>query len=113
MDFITGLLKSRGYDTILTVTDRLTKMVHLIPTVKNATARDIAKLIFRHVIRHHGIPKSIVSDRDVKFTSHFWSELMRLLNVKLKMSSSNHPESDGQSERTNRTTIEILRSYVN
>ena len=113
MDFISGLPKSSGFDTILTVTDRLTKMVHLIPTTKVATARDIAKLFLRHVIRHHGIPQSIVSDRDVKFTSHFWNELMKMLNVKLKMSSTDHPQTDGQSERTNRTVIEILRSYVN
>jgi len=70
MDFISGLPKSNGFDTVLTVTDRLSKMVHLIPTVKNASATDVANLFLRHVIRHHGIPQSIVSDRDVKFTSH-------------------------------------------
>ena len=113
MDFITGLPKSAGFDSILTVTDRLTKMVHLIPTTKNATARDVAKLFLRHVIGHHGIPQSIVSDRDVKFTGHFWNELMRILNVKLKMSSADHPQSDGQAERINRTVIEVLRGYVN
>jgi len=56
-------------------------MVHLIPTTKNATTRDVAKLFLRHVIRHHCIPQSIVSDRDVKFSSHFWNEFMRILNV--------------------------------
>jgi len=76
MDFISGLPKSNGFDTILTITDRLSKMVQLIPTVKNASASDAPKLFLRHVIRDHGIPQSIVSDRDVKFTSHFWSELI-------------------------------------
>ena len=113
IDFITGLPRSSGFNAILTITDRLTKMVHLIPTVKEATASDIAKIFLRHVVRHHGIPRSIVSDRDAKFTSHFWRELMKLLNINLKMSSANHPECDGQSEKTNRTTIEILRSFVN
>ena len=56
IDFITGLPKSNGYDAIMTVTDRLTKMVHILPTTANATAKDVAKLFIRHVIRHHGIP---------------------------------------------------------
>ena len=113
VDFITGLPMSNGFDSIMTITDRLTKMVHLIPTQTTATARDIAKLFIRHVIRLHGIPKSIVSDRDVKFVSHFWRSVMTTLGVNLNMSSADHPESDGQSERTNRTVIEALRSYVN
>jgi len=65
-------------------------------------------LFLRHVIRHHGIPQSIVSDRDVKFTSHFWSELMRLLNIKLKMSSADHPESDGQSEERSEQQLKFF-----
>ena len=64
IDFITGLPKSNGIDAIMTVTDRLTKMVHLLPTQSSATASDIASLFFRQIVRFHGIPKDIVSDRD-------------------------------------------------
>jgi len=115
MDFITGLPKTRsiGYDCLLTITDRLTKMIHLIPTFTTATAKDIATQFLRHVVRYHGLPQSIVSDRDTKFSSNFWQSIMKLLNVELKMSSADHPETDGQSERTNRTVVEMLRHYVN
>ena len=97
----------------MTVTDRLTKMAHILPTTSNAAASDIASLFFRHIVRFHGIPKVIVSDRDSKFVSHFWQALSKFLNIKLKMSSTDHPQSDGQSERTNRTVIEMLRAFVN
>ena len=113
IDFITGLPKSNGIDAIMTVTGRLTKMVHVLPTQSKATASDIASLFFRQFVRCHGIPKNIVSDRDSKFISHFWQALSKLLNIKLKMSSTDHPQSDGQSERTNRTVIEMLRALVN
>jgi len=69
--------------------------------------------MMKHVIRLHGIPDDIVSDRDVKFTNNFWRHLMESLKVKLNMSSTAHPQTDGQSERTNRTVITMLRSYVN
>ena len=113
MDFITNLPKSKGFDNLLTVTDRFTKMVHLLPTWSTATAKDIADLVIKHVIRLHGIPEDIVSDRDTKFVNNFWKAIMDTLNVKLNMSSTAHPETDGQSERTNRTVITMLRSYVN
>ena len=112
MDFITNLPKVKGYYALFTVTDRFTKMVHLLPTWSTATAKDTAELGVRHVIRLHGIPEDIVSDRDTKFTNHLWRSIMKILNVKLNMSSTAHPQSDGQSERTNRTVIEMLRSYV-
>jgi len=67
MDFITNLPRSRGYDSLLTVTDRFTKLVHLIPTATNATAKDIAELFIRHIVRLNGISRDIVSDRDTKF----------------------------------------------
>ena len=88
-------------------------MVHILPTTSNATAKDVARLFIRHIIRHHGIPQNIVSDRDTKFISNFWRAITSTLNIQLKMSSADHPETDGQSEHTNRTVIEMLRSFVN
>ena len=81
IDFITGLPKSNGFDAIMTVTDRLTKMVHILPCHKNATAIDIAKLFIKHVVRHHGIAQSIVSDRDPKFVSNFWQSISKALKI--------------------------------
>ena len=98
---------------MVTVTDRLTKMVHLIPTVTTASAPDLAKLFITHIFRLHGMPAVLVSDRDSRFTSKFWQALMTQLGTKLAMSTAHHPQTDGQSERTNRTLEEALRSYVN
>ena len=84
IDFITGLPKSNGCDAIMTVTDRLTKMVHILPTSNNATAKDVARLFIRYVIRHHGIPRNIVSDRDTKFVSNFWRAITSTFNIQLK-----------------------------
>jgi hypothetical protein len=114
MDFITGLPTTQlGHDAIMTVTDRLTKMVRVIPTQTTATAPQTAKLFVDHVVRLYGVPNSIVSDRDSKFTSWFWKSTFALLGTKLRMSSSFHPETDGQSERTNQTVEQILRCYTN
>eukprot|EP00043_Microstomoeca_roanoka_P019474 m.219569 g.219569 ORF g.219569 m.219569 type:complete len:1192 (-) comp17002_c0_seq5:791-4366(-) len=114
MDFLTGLPPSgvERYDTILVIVDRLTKRCHLIPTSKTATARDTADLFIKNIVRLHGMPTSIVSDRDPRFTAKFWSELFRMLGTKLKMSTAAHPETDGQTERQNRTLQEMLRTFV-
>jgi hypothetical protein len=114
MDFITDLPATKqGYDSILTVVDRFTKMIHLIPCTKEITAPEVAKLIYDQVYKYHGMPKVIVSDRDPKFTSNFWKSLFGVLGTKLALSTANHPQTDGQSERANRTVEEMLRSYVN
>ncbi|KAJ9511547.1 hypothetical protein QJQ45_003577 [Haematococcus lacustris] len=88
-------------------------MLHLIPTTATATAPDIAKLFFDHVFKHHGLPEAIVSDRDPKFTSDFWTSLFHLTGTRLLMSSAYHPQTDGQSERANRTVEDMLRPYLN
>ena len=76
MDFITDLPKTRnGHSSILVVLDRITKMVKLIPLSENTTAPVIAQIFFEHVVRYHGIPQSIVSERDPRLTAHFWREL--------------------------------------
>jgi len=114
MDFLTGLPKTqRGKDAIFVVVDRLSKMCHLCPTTKDASAPDIARLFFSDIFRLHGMPTSIVSDRDAKFTSNFWKALFDLCGVDLRLSSAYHPQTDGQTERTNRTLEQVLRNYIN
>jgi len=97
---------------ITVVVDRFSKMAHFIPSKNGDTASDVAARFRDSVMRLHGAPESIVSDRDTKFTGKFWTSLMSLLGVKLKMSTAFHPQSDGQTERTNRTLEQYLRNYV-
>lgn len=113
MDFITGLTKTRtGYDALMVVVDRFTKMVRLCPTTTTATAKDTAKLFVEEVFKFHGMPKDIVSDRDVKFTSRFWTSVFEQLGTQLNFSTSFRPQTDGQTERMNRVIEEVLRSYI-
>lgn len=113
MDFITGLPCSKaGYDSVMVIIDRLSKLVHLVPTTTNVTAAEVAKLFVQNVIRLHGLPKSIVSDRDHNFTSIFWKTVCEMWQVQQKMSTAFHPQTDGQTERVNRVLEEYLRSYV-
>jgi len=114
MDLITQLPTSnKGHDAIVVFVDKLSKMVHYAPTTTNVDAVGVARLFIEHVVRLHGVPESIVSDRDPRFTSNFWKSLWQQLGTKLHMSTSYHPESDGQTERANRTLEEALRAYVN
>ena len=113
MDFITQLPETRkGHDAILVFVDRLSKMVHFAPTRTDVSAKGVAQLFFEHVFRLHGLPKDIVSDMDAWLTSRFWKALMSLLGTRLSMSSAFHPESDGQTERVNRTLEQMLRMFV-
>lgn len=113
MDFITALPKTkRGHDAILVVVDRLTKMAHFIPTTTDASAKFTANLFLDNIVKLHGLPKCIVSDRDSKFTSNFWKELHAILDVKLALSTAFHPQTDGQTERTNRTLEQMLRCFI-
>jgi hypothetical protein len=113
MDFITQLPETRrGHDAILVFVDRLTKMVHFAPTRTDVSAEGVAQLFMEHVIRLHGCPKDVVSDRDARFTSRFWKAIMRLCGTRMSMSSAFHPESDGQTERVNRTLEQTLRMFV-
>eukprot|EP00171_Calliarthron_tuberculosum_P023944 IDg23944t1 len=102
-----------GFDAITTYVDRLTKRVHFVLSKTTDTAIDVAKSFYEHIFRHHGLPDSIVSDRDPKFTSKFWSELMSQCGVRLKMSSSYHAQTDGSSEIMNRMLENYLRCYCN
>ena len=112
MDFIVQLPKSNdGHDAILVFIDKLTKMVHLAPTTTEVTARGTARLFFDHIFRLHGMPTSIISDRNSRFTSAFWKNLFQMVGTELSMSTAFHPQTDGQTERTNRTVEDMLRSY--
>ena len=93
------LPKLNNFDYLLVVIDRLTSQVHLVPTTMTVTARSVVWLILKEVIRLHGIPESIVSDRNTKFTSIFWKELLyRLMGSKLLMSTMFHSQTDGVME---------------
>lgn len=113
MDFITALpLTAKGNTQIIVFVCRLTKMVHLAALPEEATALDVAKCFVHNIFRLHGLPEDMVTDRDAKFTSHFWTECMRLIGSKRSMSTSYHPRSDGQTERMNQTLEEMLRHWV-
>ena len=116
MDFVGPLPESGNrdglFDSITVVICLLTSMVHLIPSRTNYNAPQLAELMFEHVYKLHGLPKNIISDRDVLFTSAFWGQLHRLIGTKLRLSSAYHPQSDGSTERANRTITQMLRQCV-
>ena len=87
-------------------------MVEIIPSHTTYKAQDIAELMFENVYKHHGLPKTIISDRDVLFTSTFWGHLNSLIGVRLKMSSAYHPQTDSATERANRTITQMLRQCI-
>jgi hypothetical protein len=117
VDFVGPLPLSHNrdgeFDSITVVICLLTAMVEIIPSRTNYKARDIAELMFEHVYKHHGLPKNIISDRDVLFTSAFWTHLNGIIGTKLKMSSAYHPQTDGATERANRTITQMLRQCIN
>ncbi|MGL4847989.1 MAG: hypothetical protein ACRC28_03545, partial [Clostridium sp.] len=113
MDFIVGLpATANNNNAILSVVDRLSKMAHFIPCSISITAKQTAQLFLERVVAYHGIPDDIVSDRDARFTSAYWEEFCDQLNIIIKKSTSFHPQTDGQTERANRTIEQMLRLYI-
>ena len=113
MDFMGPLPWSQGNDYLLVVIKQLTSQVHLVPTMTWVTAKEAAWLFLKEVVRLHGVPESIVSDHNTKFTSTFWHELHRLMGTKLLMSTVFHPQMDGTTERANHSIGQILRMIIN
>jgi hypothetical protein len=113
VDFVVDLPKSRNCDSIMVVVDRRTKMSHFIGCNKTITAEGTAKLFIENVFRLHGLPKTVVSDRGPQFVAKFWKRLLQLLEMKPLLSTSFHPETDGQTERVNQVAEQYLRSFVN
>ncbi|GJR12539.1 putative reverse transcriptase domain-containing protein [Tanacetum coccineum] len=108
MDFVTKLPRTAaGQDTIWVIVDRLTKSAHFLPMREDDTLEKLTRQYLKEVVSKHGVPVSIISDRDGKFTSHFWKSLHKALGTRLDMSTAYHPETDGQSERT----IQTFRGY--
>ncbi|GJR55230.1 putative reverse transcriptase domain-containing protein [Tanacetum coccineum] len=113
MDFITKLPKSsQGFDTIWVIVDRLTKSAHFLPIRENDPLDKLARLYLNKIVARHGIPVSIICDRDGRFTSNFWRSFQKALGTDLSMSTAYHPETDGQSERTIQTLEDMLRACV-
>jgi hypothetical protein len=113
MDFITDLPVSAGHDSILVVVDRLSKMAHFVPCSKDITSEQTASLVFQHIVRLHGLPDNIVSDRGPQFAARFWSHLFQQLGTSINLSSAFHPQTDGQSERVNQVLEQYLRCIIN
>ena len=112
MDFSTGLPKVQGQDCLYVVVDRLTKFSHFFDITSDYSTTQVAELFFKEVFRLHGLPKTIVCDRDSKFTNAFWQELFRLVGTELATSTSYYPQSDGQTEIVNKWVEGYQRNYV-
>ena len=113
-DAVTGLpTTKRGHDAIQVFVERLCKLKHFVASKKSDGAVELAASFVRTVVRAHGVPETIVSDRDPRFTAHFYAELTKLLGITLAMSTARHPQSDGQSEREIKTLITALRAFCN
>ena len=119
MDFITKLPASSDvvtrtkYDAILVIVDKLTKYTEMIPFKETFTATELGHILLDKLIKHHGIPASITSDRDKLFTSAYWTTLITAMGTKRKLSTAFHPQTDGQTERANQTLEQYLRGYIN
>jgi hypothetical protein len=112
MDFIVKLPVSNGFDSILVVVDRFSKMSHFIPVSEKISSVELVEVVFNYIFKLHGIPDTIVSDRGPQFISNFWKELWSFVGSKACLSTAAHPESDGQTERTNQSLEQYLRCYV-
>ena len=119
MDFIVKLPPSKApgltttFDTILVIVDRLTKYAYFLPYMETMKTTTLAYVVHKEVLSQHGLPNEFITDRGTTFTSNFWKALTQQLGIKHKLSTAFHPQTDGQTERTNRTLEQYLRAYVN
>ena len=117
MDFMVNLPTSaiggQKFNSLVVFVDLLSKMCHLVPTKTTVNGEGVARIYFEQINRLHGLPRGLVSDRDPKFTGAFWRTLQKMLGTDLLMSTTYHPQTDGQTERANRSILQILRHFVN
>jgi hypothetical protein len=111
LDFVEALPRVGG-KSILTVVDRFSKYCHFIPFAHPYTTESVAQVFFVEIVRLHGVPQSMISDRDPVFTSIFWWELMRLIGAKLHMMLAFHPQSDSQTEAANKVIVMYMRCFI-
>jgi hypothetical protein len=113
MDFVVGFpLTSHRHNAILVIVDKLTKSAHFILVRDTYDVTDVAHMFISEVIHLHGLPKKIISYRDSRFTSRFWTSLQLALGTQLNLSKTYHAETDGQTERLNQVMEDMLRMYV-
>ena len=112
MDFVVGLPLSKGYTTIMVAVDHLSKYAHFAPLPARFDAMRVARLFIETVVKHHGFPKTLVSDRDPVFLSEAWENMLTLSGTKLHFSTAYHPQSDGQTEVRNRGLEQYLRTFA-
>ena len=113
MDFIIGLPKVDRFESVIVVVDRFSKYETFIPVTKECPAEEAARLFLKNMVKYWGVPQTIVSDQDGRFTGWFWTELFKLLGSNLNFSTSVHPQTDGQTERVNVLLEVYLCHYVN
>jgi hypothetical protein len=113
MDFITGLPEVENCNTLWVIVDQLTKMAHFVACKDTMGPKDLVEGFINHIVRPHGLPNSIISDRGSLFTSKFWKQVMETMGTTRNLSTAFYPETDGQTERTNTTLEQYLRAYCN
>jgi transposase InsO family protein len=112
MDFVTGLPECEGYDAIWVVVDRLSKMRHFVPCHTTIDARGLAEIFLKEVVRLHGLPKTITSDRGPLCAAVFWKRICERLGINGRLSTEFHPQTDGLTERMNSSMEQYLRIYT-
>jgi hypothetical protein len=113
MDFVTGFPRSKfSHDAVWVIVDRLTKAAHFLPVSMTYSVDTLCKIYVKEIVRLHGVPVSIVSDRDTRFTSNFWSGFQKAMGTTLDLSTAFHPQTDGQTERVNQVLEDMLRACV-
>jgi hypothetical protein len=113
LDFVTALPRNvRGNDSVLVMIDKFTKLVHIAACKKKINAEHTIDLLNNCIIKLHGVPKVLISDRDSRFTGSVWRAFCAARNIDLRMSSAHHPQTDGQTERSNKVIEEVLRASL-